>query len=261
MTGAAIQALIAAGRGRNDAVEEGIAYLRGAQNADGGFPEFPGNPESNVASTAWAVQGIWAVGENPEDWRVGSGAATKDPLGYMESMQQPDGHIRWKLSQDLNGIWMTAYCSVALGGHAWPIPEQPLSNDPIQLPKSGEGGGTQGGQRRDRRRRRRGAPALQPSETAEQGQDPRRQAGDAQPAGQGPRPQPNQARRERPSTTGPPAPNPPGRRRPQPARVPALPVAVVRLCRRERVAAIAWRCPGGGIWEQRLGSWRARGQR
>jgi hypothetical protein len=146
MTGAAIQALIAAGRGRNDAVEEGVAYLRHAQNADGGFAEFPGNPESNVASTAWAVQGIWAVGENPEDWRVGSGAESKEPLGYMESMQQPDGHIRWKLSQDLNGIWMTAYCSVALGGHTWPIPEQPLSNDPIQPPKSGEGEGTQGGE-------------------------------------------------------------------------------------------------------------------
>jgi hypothetical protein len=145
MTGAAIQALIAAGRGRNDAVEEGIDYLRHAQNADGGLPEFPGNLESNVASTAWGTQGIWAVGENPEDWRVGSGADATDPLGYMESLQQPDGHIRWKQSQDLNGIWMTAYCSVALGGHVWPIPEASLSNDPLQPPKAGQGEGAQSG--------------------------------------------------------------------------------------------------------------------
>ncbi len=145
MTGAAIQALIAAGRGRNDAVEAGIAYLRRAQNTDGGFPEFPGNPESNVASTAWAAQGVWAVGENPEDWRRGPEPQGKEPLGYMESLQQPDGHIRWKLSQDLNGIWMTAYCSVALGGHVWPIPEAPLSNDPLQPPKAGQGEGTQSG--------------------------------------------------------------------------------------------------------------------
>lgn len=145
MTGAAIQALIAADRGRNDAVEAGIAYLHHAQNAGGGFPEFPGNPESNVASTAWAVQGIWAVGENPEDWRVGSGTDAKDPLSYMESLQQPDGHIRWKLSQDLNGIWMTAYCSVALNGQVWPIPEAPLSNDPVQAPKAGQGEGSQSG--------------------------------------------------------------------------------------------------------------------
>ena len=145
MTGAAIQALIAAGRGRNEAVEEGIAYLRGAQNPDGGFPEFPGNPESNVASTAWATQAIWAVGENPESWRTGSGLASEEPLDYMESLQQADGHIRWKRSQDLNGIWMTAYCSVALGGHTWPIQEVPRSEDPSETPRAGQGEGAQAG--------------------------------------------------------------------------------------------------------------------
>jgi hypothetical protein len=145
MTGAAIQALIAAGRGRNDAVDEGVAYLRGAQNPDGGFPEFPGNPESNVASTAWATQAIWAVGENPESWRSGSGLGSEEPLDYMESLQQTDGHIRWKRSQDLNGIWMTAYCSVALGGHTWPIPEVPRSEEPDEPRQPGEGGGVQVG--------------------------------------------------------------------------------------------------------------------
>jgi hypothetical protein len=145
MTGAAIQALIAAGRGRNETVEEGIAYLREAQNPDGGFPEFPGNPESNVASTAWATQAIWAVGENPENWRTGSGLASEEPLDYLESLQQPDGHIRWKRSQDLNGIWMTAYCSVALGGHTWPIPEAPRSQEPDKPPRAGEGEGAQVG--------------------------------------------------------------------------------------------------------------------
>lgn len=145
MTGAAIQALIAAGRARNDAVEEGIEYLRDAQNADGGFPESPGNPESNVASTAWAVQAIWAVGENPEDWRSGSGGASEEPLDYMESLQEPDGHIRWKHSEDLNGIWMTAYCSVALGGHKWPIPAAPRSKQLSKPPQPGEGEGNQSG--------------------------------------------------------------------------------------------------------------------
>jgi prenyltransferase beta subunit len=145
MTGAAIQALIAAGRGRNEAVEEGIAYLREAQNADGGFPEFPGNPESNVASTCWATQAIWAVGENPEGWRSDSGEATEEPLDYLESLQQPDGHIRWKRSQDLNGIWMTAYCSVALGGHTWPVPEAPRSEEPEDPPHPGQGEGGQTG--------------------------------------------------------------------------------------------------------------------
>jgi len=145
MTGAAIQALIAAGRGRNAAVEAGVAYLREAQNPEGGFAESPGNPESNVASTAWATQAIWAVGENPEQWRTGSGQPTEEPLDYLESMQQPDGHIRWKQSRDLNGIWMTAYSSVALGGHAWPIPEAPRSGEPDRPPSPGQGEGVQSG--------------------------------------------------------------------------------------------------------------------
>src|SRR5215204_1651887 len=62
MTGAAIQALVAAGRGGSGAVDRGLDYLRDAQAPDGGFPALPGEPESNVASTAWAVQAIWAVG-------------------------------------------------------------------------------------------------------------------------------------------------------------------------------------------------------
>ncbi|HEX5928496.1 MAG TPA: prenyltransferase/squalene oxidase repeat-containing protein [Solirubrobacterales bacterium] len=125
MTGAAIQALVAAGRAQSAAVADGLAYLRAAQNPDGGFPEYPGNPESNVASTAWAVQAIWAVGENPEYWRSGSGEATEEPLDYLESLQQPDGHIRWKRSRDQNGVWMTAYVAPAFAGQAWPIPAAP----------------------------------------------------------------------------------------------------------------------------------------
>jgi prenyltransferase beta subunit len=142
MTGAAIQALVAAGRTASAAVQEGLAYLRAAQNPDGGFPEYPGTAESNVASTAWAVQAIWAAGQSPEGWRTSSGS---EPLGYIESLQEADGHVRWKRSQDLNGIWMTAYATPALGGQAWPIPAAPRSNDPIAAPKPGQGEGTQSG--------------------------------------------------------------------------------------------------------------------
>ncbi len=143
MTGAAIQALVAAGRAGSAAVRDGVSYLRAAQNPDGGFPEFPGNPESNVASTAWAVQAVWAVGENPEGWRTGSGGEAEEPLDYMESLQQPDGHIRWKRSQDLNGIWMTAYSTTAYTGNVWPIPAAPRSIEvppPEQQPGQGGAG-------------------------------------------------------------------------------------------------------------------------
>ncbi len=142
MTGAAIQALVAAGQEDSAAVRKGLDYLRAAQNPDGGFPEYPGNAESNVASTAWAVQAIWAAGENPASWRTASGA---EPLAYMESLQEPDGHVRWKRSQDLNGIWMTAYTTPALAGHPWPIPRTPRSDAAVMMAKPGQGEGIQAG--------------------------------------------------------------------------------------------------------------------
>lgn len=127
MTGAALEALVAAGPPAAEprraeyeaAITAGLAYLRAAQLPDGGFPALPrSESESNVASTAWAVQGIWATGGNPEAW-VDAG---REPLDYMESMQQPDGHVRWRASSDLNGIWMTAYVTPAFAGQALPVP-------------------------------------------------------------------------------------------------------------------------------------------
>lgn len=131
MTGAAIEALNAVGppsapserAAFESALDEGFEYLEDAQLPDGGFPALPpSQDESNVASTAWAVQGIWSAGGNPETWRTGSGLASEEPLDYMESMQQPDGHIRWSKSSDVNGIWMTAYVVPAFAGHQLPIP-------------------------------------------------------------------------------------------------------------------------------------------
>lgn len=141
MTGAAIQALVAAGRRHGEAVSEGLEYLHRAQNPDGGFPARPGDSASNVASTAWAAQAIWAAGENPESWRTASGA---EPLGFMESLQAPDGHILWKQDTDSFGIWMTAYVTPAFSGHHWPIPAPPRAVAPA-VPPAANGGVTAGG--------------------------------------------------------------------------------------------------------------------
>jgi hypothetical protein len=128
LTAAAIEALNAAGRHHTRVEEEAIAFLHRSQRPEGGFTEFPSREaEANVASTAWGVQGMWAAGENPEAWRTGSGELTEEPLDYMESLQQPDGHVRWKKSSDLNGIWMTAYVTPAFAGQALPIPTAPRS--------------------------------------------------------------------------------------------------------------------------------------
>lgn len=142
LTGAAIQALRAAGRGETEAEREGLDYLRAMQGPDGGFPEFPGETESNVASTAWAAQGIWAAGQDPETWLVSG----RDPLSFMASLQQPDGRLRWKASEDLNGIWMTAYAAPAFAGQTWPIPPSPCTQPPPAPPQPGQGEGTQSGE-------------------------------------------------------------------------------------------------------------------
>ena len=76
MTGAALEALNAAGMHDTTAQAEALEYLHEAQLPDGGWPQAIGESESNVGSTAWVVQGIWAAGGNPETWRTGRRAAT-----------------------------------------------------------------------------------------------------------------------------------------------------------------------------------------
>ncbi len=128
MTGAAIEALNAAGRHRTHAQLAAFKFLHDVQNPDAGFPETPSEEESNVASTAWGAQGIWSAGQDPEAWRIGAG----NPLGYMASLQQSDGSIRWKVSEDSIPVWMTAYVAPAFAGRALPIATVPraLRTDP-----------------------------------------------------------------------------------------------------------------------------------
>ena len=141
LTGAAIEALNAAGIKHTEAQTNGLRFLHEVQDPDGGFPELTGEHESNVASTAWATQGLWAAGENPETWLRGPG---EEPLDYMASMQQSDGHIRYGASEESNGVWMTAYVAPAFAGQPLPIPPVPYeekaqepTNPPPSEPTSG----------------------------------------------------------------------------------------------------------------------------
>jgi hypothetical protein len=142
MTGAAIEALNAAGRHQaaHEVEQRAFAYLKRAQDANGGFPEEPGGPEPNVASTAWVVQAMWSAGIDPEEWVTGSGLATEEPLGYLASMQREDGHIRWETSTEANGVWMTAYVTPAFAGDPLPIPEVPYEPLPLEPPGGAESG-------------------------------------------------------------------------------------------------------------------------
>ena len=140
MTGAALEALNAAGRSDAQRQAWALEYLHEAQTPDGGLPETPGAGEANVASTAWAVQGLWSVGVNPETWLTHSGARSEEPLGYLASMQQPSGLIRYDESEELNSLWMTAYVTPALAGEQYPIPAPPYDGLPAQPPEEASSG-------------------------------------------------------------------------------------------------------------------------
>ena len=103
LTGAAIEALVAAGDARaTEAEADGARLPPRSAAARRRLPRAAAGPkrESNVASTAWARAGDLGLRRQPgnlADRR--SGAGEREPLDYMESMQQPDGHIRWRGEQ------------------------------------------------------------------------------------------------------------------------------------------------------------------
>ncbi len=141
LTGVAIQALVAAKIHNPQvtaALSGALTFLHKIQDPDGGFRELLGETESNVASTAWATQGLWAVGENPEAPSWIQSASGHGPLDYMESMQQPDGQVKYRESEESDGVWMTAYVAPAFAGQPLPISAVPRA---LHSPPPSQGSG------------------------------------------------------------------------------------------------------------------------
>jgi energy-coupling factor transport system substrate-specific component len=114
-TGAVLQAIpgtSAAGRG--------LGYLRQAQRDDGGFA-LGGSGPVNAQSTAWAVQGMIAIGTDPASVRKGGNSAPD----YLEGLQQPDGHYRYSSSSDQTPVWATGQALAATAGEAFPVTPAP----------------------------------------------------------------------------------------------------------------------------------------
>ncbi len=117
-TAAALQAVIDASGQRGGAVvARAIAYLRRAQNPDGGFPEQPGG-ESNAQSAAWAVQGMDAAGVNVGAVRR---SGSRSPLAYLESLVAPNGSVRYSRTSAQSPVWVTAEALTALAGKPFPV--------------------------------------------------------------------------------------------------------------------------------------------
>jgi len=116
-TGAALQALAAAGARNAHDLGAAADYLIRSQNLDGGFPEQYGS-ESNAQSTAWAVQGLIAAGRDPKTVRR---RGSRTPDGYLESLLAPGGSIRYSRTSAQSPVWVTSQALVALAGKTFPV--------------------------------------------------------------------------------------------------------------------------------------------
>jgi prenyltransferase beta subunit/uncharacterized membrane protein len=116
-TAAALQALVDAHARNGRLLAAAAGFLVRAQNRDGGYPQQPGG-ESNAQSTAWAVQGLIAVGRNPGSVRR---RGSRTPLGYLESLVSPDGSIRYSRTGTQTPVWVTAEALIALSGRIFPV--------------------------------------------------------------------------------------------------------------------------------------------
>lgn len=101
-TGLALQALAAAGIGRESAaVRAGLDYLRGVQNADGGFAYTNDGSPTDANSTGLVLGGLAAYGENARglDWTTtmtGTSGITNSltlhtPVDTLLTLQSPSG--------------------------------------------------------------------------------------------------------------------------------------------------------------------------
>jgi hypothetical protein len=123
MTAAAIVALVASGIPQSDSkIQNAFAYLKTAQNPDGGFtydPQSSYGTASDSSSTAWAVWALNAAGINPLDFSKSGNS----PINYLESSQAPEGFFRYQTgsSEDAFSPVTTAYAVIALAGKTLPL--------------------------------------------------------------------------------------------------------------------------------------------
>jgi energy-coupling factor transport system substrate-specific component len=123
VTGLAMQAIP-----DTDAADAGLSYLRRHQHSNGGFA-LGGGSAVNSQSTAWAVQGMVAIGADPA--RVKSGGHSA--LDYLASVQGGDGHYRYSASSNQTPIWVTGQVLVAAAGEAFPIAPPPRQASPTKV--------------------------------------------------------------------------------------------------------------------------------
>jgi prenyltransferase beta subunit len=119
VTGAAMQAMP-----NSQAAKAGLSYLRKQQRDNGGFAL--GGGGANTQSTAWAAQGMIAVGTSPGSVKANGRSA----LDYLNGLQQADGHFRYSSDSDQTPVWVTGQVLVAAAGEDFPVAVAPRAQPP-----------------------------------------------------------------------------------------------------------------------------------
>ncbi len=126
-TAVAVQTLVAAGYPVTATeVVSGLAFLKSAQVADGGFLYDPAAPENgaDANSTAYVLMALSAAGEDggSEQWSVDGSTA----VDFLRSLQLPDGSLEWQAGTGPN-LLATAQAATALLGKSYPLAVGTLS--------------------------------------------------------------------------------------------------------------------------------------
>jgi prenyltransferase beta subunit len=115
-TALVVQALVAAG-GQQAAVDKAVEYLHDVQNEDSGFPYQKPSPfgtDTDANSTAYVVQALVAVGDDPEgdDWTVDG----TTPVDALSALQLESGGFAWQAAVPGENFLATAQAIPALEG-------------------------------------------------------------------------------------------------------------------------------------------------
>jgi prenyltransferase beta subunit len=123
-TAFAVQALVAAGEpASGDATTNALAYYKGIQNEDGGWPyQSPSDfgTATDANSTAVTIQAIIAAGQDPSGatWTT---AAGNTPVSALESLQNASGAFAWQAAVPDDNLLATVQALPALAGKAFPL--------------------------------------------------------------------------------------------------------------------------------------------
>jgi hypothetical protein len=141
-TAFALQALAAAGEDpAGDVVGNALAYYKGIQNEDGGWPyqnpsEYGTATDAN--STAVIIQAIIAAGQDPAGatWTPEGGST---PIAALEALQNPSGAFAWQATMPDDNLLATIQALPALAGKAFPLATMDVGQAavPVTTPETG----------------------------------------------------------------------------------------------------------------------------